>query len=75
MNSDIDLLYKEFPKMLKLKNSFSNFCRRKIIIALRIYPRGKKVQQPTIWMDANMHSAEIIGTNTVLAHIALLAKN
>ncbi len=75
MNSDIDLLYKEFPKNVEIeKIHLVTTAEGRSIIALRIYPRGKKVQQPTIWMDANMHSAEIIGTNTVLAHIDLLAK-
>lgn len=75
MISDLDLLCKQFPKNV----SFEKICLTKTaegrdIIAIRVYPKGKQVEQPTIWIDANMHSAELIGTNTVLAHIDLLSQ-
>lgn len=75
MISDLDLLCKQFPKNVEIeKINLTKTIENRSIIALRIYPKGKKMKQPTIWMDANMHSAELIGTNTVLAHIQQLAK-
>lgn len=37
------------------------------IWALRIGPRGLDHRQPTLWVDATMHSSELVGTNVVLA--------
>lgn len=43
------------------------------ILALHVWPRGRGVDQPTLWVDANMHSAELIGANVVLAQAESLA--
>ena len=37
------------------------------IWALRVAPRGLDHRQPTLWVDATMHSSELVGTNVVLA--------
>lgn len=43
------------------------------VYALHVWPRGRGVRQPTLWVDANMHAGELVGTNVVLAQIELLA--
>ena len=75
MISDLDLLCKQFPKNVEIeKINLIKTLENRSIVALRVYPKGKKFKQPTVWMDANMHSAELIGTNTVLAHIQQLTE-
>jgi hypothetical protein len=70
MNSDIDNLCSQIPKNVEFeKLEIAKTLENRSIIALRVYPKGKKIDQPTIWIDANMHSNELIGTNAVLAHI------
>jgi len=43
------------------------------LFALHVWPRGRDEHQPTLWMDANMHSGELVGTNVVLAQFESLA--
>jgi hypothetical protein len=70
MLSDIDLLCNQFPKNVDIKKiEIAKTLEGRSIIAIRVYPEGMNIEQPTIWVDANMHSIEFIGTNTVLAHI------
>jgi Zinc carboxypeptidase len=70
MLSDIDLLCSQFPKKIEIeKIEIAKTLESRSVIAIRVYPKGKQIDQPTIWIDANMHSVEFIGTNTVLAHI------
>ena len=70
MMSDIDLLINQFPKSIDVeKIEIAKTIEGRSIIAIRVSPNGKTIEQPTIWIDANMHSVEFIGTNTVLAHI------
>ncbi|WP_186645667.1 M14 family metallopeptidase [Fluviispira vulneris] len=70
MMSDINLLCNHFPKKCEVeKIEIAKTIEGRAIIAIRVFPKGKQVEQPTLWMDANMHSIELIGTNTVLAHI------
>lgn len=75
MTSDIDLLCKQIPKNIEFeKIEIAKTLEGRALLAIRIYPKGKKIEQPTIWMDANMHSNELIGTNAVLAHLENLTQ-
>lgn len=74
MLADIDLLCNQFPKKITVeKVEIAKTKEGRALIAIRVYPKGKQIEQPTIWIDANMHSLEFIGTNTVLAHMEHLS--
>lgn len=73
MISDINTLCDNFPKNIDVeKIDIAKTLEGRSIIAIRVYPEGKQIEKPTIWIDANMHSVELIGTNTVLAQIHFL---
>ncbi|KAB8031743.1 M14 family metallopeptidase [Fluviispira multicolorata] len=73
MMSDIELLCNHFPKKCDVeKLEIAKTIEGRAIIAIRVYPKGKQVEQPTLWFDANMHSIELIGTNAVLAQAEFL---
>ena len=42
--------------------------------AIHVRPQGWNTRLPTVWIDANMHAAELVGTNVVLAQLCYLAK-
>ncbi|APJ03066.1 M14 family metallopeptidase [Silvanigrella aquatica] len=70
MMADIDALCTQFPKKIDFeKIEIAKTPEGRSLIAIRVYPKGKSIEQPTLWFDANMHSLEFIGTNTVLAHM------
>lgn len=43
------------------------------LVAFHVWPKGKGHSQPTLWIDANMHAGELVGTNVVVAQFAELA--
>jgi hypothetical protein len=44
------------------------------LVAFHVWPRGKGKAQPTLWVDANMHAGELVGTNVVVAQFSELAR-
>ncbi|WP_338635542.1 M14 family metallopeptidase [Spirobacillus cienkowskii] len=70
MLSEIENLCKKFPKNIFFeKIIIGKTIEQRDILAIRVYPQGQNCIQPTVWIDANMHATEFIGTNVVLAHI------
>ena len=68
-------LQARFPQDITAEiNVIGQSAEKRDILVLHVWPRGRSVRQPTLWVDANMHSAELVGTNVVLAQIQTLAE-
>lgn len=74
LKAELLALKKSYPQHIHTEIiSIGSSPQGRDILALCVSPQGHLVQQPTLWVDANMHSAELIGTNVVLAQINHLA--
>ena len=66
LRTECDRIVASFPSWCTVETKILGHSEEgRELFVIHVWPRGRGKAQPTLWVDANMHAGELIGTNVV----------